>query len=169
MNAMLCLKMVDTKSKKEIDQIIEQIAKEGRNQGVHLIFATQTLTGCTIPRSIINQITDPYLLKCSPVDAQLFVENPTKILNLLTLHCAYHKDHASNQDEYFCPIFLGKEKMDNCLKALNQKVQVCNWISALSILQEHKAINSRKDWKISLTRGMQRLHLGEVWKCSLKT
>jgi len=109
------------KIQKEIDQIIEQIAKEGRNQGVHLIFATQTLTGCTIPRSIINQITDPYLLKCSPVDAQLFVENPTKILNLLTLHCAYHKDHASNQDEYFCPIFLGKEKMDNCLKALNQK------------------------------------------------
>lgn len=109
------------KIQKEIDQIIEQIAKEGRNQGVHLIFATQTLTGCTIPRSIINQITDPYLLKCSPVDAQLFVENPTKVLNQLTLHCAYHKDHATNQDEYFCPIFLGKEKMDHCLKALNQK------------------------------------------------
>lgn len=106
---------------KEIDQIIEQIAKEGRNQGVHLIFATQTLTGCTIPRAIVNQITDPYLLKCSPVDAQLFVENPAKVLNGLTLHCAYHKDHATGQDEYFRPAFLDKGKMDNCLKALKQK------------------------------------------------
>lgn len=109
------------KIQKEIDQIIEQIAKEGRNQGVHLIFATQTLTGCTIPRAIVNQITDPYLLKCSPVDAQLFVENPTKVLNGLTLHCAFHKDHATNQEEYFRPTFLDKEKMDNCLKALKQK------------------------------------------------
>ena len=109
------------KIQKEIDQIVEQIAKEGRNQGVHLIFATQTLTGCTIPRAIVNQITDPYLLKCSPTDAQLFVENPTKVLNGLTLHCAYHKDHATGRDEYFRPAFLDKEKMDDCLNAVKRK------------------------------------------------
>lgn len=109
------------KIQKEIDPIIEQIAKEGRNQGVHLIFATQTLTGCTIPRSIVNQITDPYLLRCSPADAQLFVENPSKALSGLTLHGVYHKDHATGRDEYFRPAFITKEKMDNCLNALKQK------------------------------------------------
>lgn len=106
---------------KEIDFIIGQIAKEGRNQGVHLIFATQTLTGCTMPREIINQITDPYLLNCSPVDAQYFVDNSSKILNRLVSHCVYHKDRGTGEEEYFIPAFLNKENMDNCLNAMLRK------------------------------------------------
>lgn len=105
----------------EIDLIIGQIAKEGRNQGVHLILATQTLTGCTIPREIVNQITDPYLLNCSLVDAQYFVDNSSKILNRLVPHCAYHKDRLTGKEEYFLPTFLNKEKMNNYLKAILQK------------------------------------------------
>jgi len=38
----------------EINEIVSKIAKEGRNQGVHLIMATQTLSGAEIGNEILN-------------------------------------------------------------------------------------------------------------------
>lgn len=105
----------------EISQIIEKIAKEGRSQGVHLILATQTLSGFTIPREVKSQITDPYLLYCEPIDAQYFVDNPSRIINRLPTYGAYHKDRLTGREEFFIPTKLDKDEMKNCLNAILQK------------------------------------------------
>lgn len=104
----------------EMDDIVTRIAKQGRSQGVHIIFATQTLTGCSLPRDIIGQITDPYLLKCDAVDAQRFVDNPTPVINALQLHYVAHINKQMNEQEMFLPDFIGGQ-MDDYLAAIQKK------------------------------------------------
>ena len=48
----------ERKIKNEIIEILSKVATEGRNQGVHLIMATQTLANADIPTVILNQITE---------------------------------------------------------------------------------------------------------------
>ena len=57
----------------EISDIIVKIAKEGRSQGVHLIFATQTLAQTEISSEILNNVSDHYLLKCVAADSEKMV------------------------------------------------------------------------------------------------
>lgn len=106
----------------EMDDIVTRIAKQGRSQGVHIIFATQTLTGCTLPRDIIGQITDPYLLKCDPVDALRFVEGAQGIVNQLKPHCVVHFNKQTEQQECFLPDFI-EPLMDQYLEAILHKNQ----------------------------------------------
>ena len=67
----------------EISEIVTKIAKEGRSQGVHLIMATQTLSGTEISNEILNNISDHYLLKCASVDSERIVERSSEITSKL--------------------------------------------------------------------------------------
>lgn len=60
-----------------------RIAKEGRSQGVHLIFATQTLAGSDIPSDILNNITDFYLMNCNSNDSERLRQNSSKFTSNL--------------------------------------------------------------------------------------
>ncbi len=68
----------NTKIYNEMASIIEKIAKEGRSQGVHLVLATQTLAGAEISSSIISNITDYYIFKCSVADSEKLVRDSSK-------------------------------------------------------------------------------------------
>ena len=68
----------NTKIYSEMASIIEKIAKEGRSQGVHLVLATQTLAGAEISSSIISNITDYYIFKCSVADSEKLVRDSSK-------------------------------------------------------------------------------------------
>lgn len=132
----------------EISQIIEKIAKEGRSQGVHLILATQTLSGFTIPREVKSQITDPYILYCEPIDAQYFVDNPSRIINRLPTYGVYHKDRLTGCEEFFIPAKLEKDEMKNCLNAILQKcmdIQLKYRIFYFTGSQNFKLLDGLKD------------------------
>ena len=70
---------------REMSEVIVRVAKEGRNQGVHLILATQTLAQTDISSEIINNISDRYLLKCASADSEKMIPNSSgKTANLAT-------------------------------------------------------------------------------------
>ena len=89
----------------EISDIIVKIAKEGRSQGVHLIFATQTLAQTEISSEILNNVSDHYLLKCVAADSEKMVRDSSEITgNLTTGHIYYHgMDDDAQFQAYFVP------------------------------------------------------------------
>ena len=88
----------------EISDIIVKIAKEGRSQGVHLIFATQTLAQTEISSEILNNVSDHYLLKCVAADSEKMVRDSSEITgNLTTGHVYYH---GMNDDAQFQAYFV---------------------------------------------------------------
>lgn len=67
----------------DIRNIVIDIARKGRSQGVHLLFATQTLSGTQLPPDIKNNLTDKYLFRCAQEDAeQLAPGSSKKVLQL---------------------------------------------------------------------------------------
>lgn len=98
----------------EISNIIIKIAKEGRSQGVHLVFATQTLAQTEISSEILNNISDHYLLKCAIADSEKMVRDSSNITsNLTTGEVYYHgrDDHALFK-AYFVPTPEGVKLVD---------------------------------------------------------
>lgn len=103
----------------EISEIITKIAKEGRSQGVHLLLATQTLSGTEISNEILNNISDHYLLKCSVGDSERMVMNSSeKTANLVTGQIYHH--HVS-QEETFQAFFTDKKASEKLVKTINEK------------------------------------------------
>lgn len=99
---------------KEITDILSQIAKEGRSQGVHLIFATQTLSGTNISNDILHNVTDHYLLQCAASDSERLVSGSSHITSKLkTGEILYH--HAEQQVQ-FKAYYTEKAKADELVK-----------------------------------------------------
>lgn len=84
------------KEQREITERLVKIAKEGRSQGIHLIFATQTLSGSEIPPDIQKNITDYYLLKCAPSDSESLVRGSSSRTEALPVGKVYYY-HADRQ------------------------------------------------------------------------
>lgn len=85
-----------SKDQREITERLAKIAKEGRSQGIHLIFATQTLSGSEIPSDIQKNITDYYLLKCAPSDSESLVRGSSNKTEALPVGKVYYY-HADRQ------------------------------------------------------------------------
>ena len=102
----------------EISDIIVKIAKEGRSQGVHLIFATQTLAQTEISSEILNNISDHYLLKCVAADSEKMVRDSSEITgNLTTGHVYYHgMDDEAQFQAYYVPTQEGIALVDDIKK-----------------------------------------------------
>lgn len=83
----------------EISEIITKIAKEGRSQGVHLILATQTLSGTEISNEILNNVSDHYLLKCATSDSERMVERSSEITSKLSTGQIYYH-HVDSQVQF---------------------------------------------------------------------
>jgi hypothetical protein len=61
---------------KNINQIVQNIASQGRSQGFHLIFATQTLADSHIPDTIMKNISNRFVLRAAESDAnKLGIDN----------------------------------------------------------------------------------------------
>ena len=104
----------------EIANIMTKIAKEGRSQGVHLILATQTLAQSEIPREILNNITDFFLLKCAPTDSELLVCGSSDTTgNLRTGQVLHHGD----EDEVFKSNYLPTSAAIEIIGEINKKTE----------------------------------------------
>lgn len=103
----------------EINEILTKIAKEGRNQGVHLLMATQTLSGTEISNEILANITDYYLLKCSNIDSEKLVPRSSDTTsNLPTGNVLYSHPEGSI---VFQAYFTEKSEIKAVMKAIEKK------------------------------------------------
>ena len=104
----------------EIASIMTKIAKEGRSQGVYLILATQTLAQSEIPREILNNISDFFLLKCAPTDSEILVSGSSDITGKLkTGQVLHHED----TDEVFKSNYLPTNEAVRIIGEINKKAE----------------------------------------------
>lgn len=103
----------------EINEILTKIAKEGRNQGVHMMMATQTLSGTEISNEILANITDFYLLKCSSIDSEKLVPRSSKhTSNLATGNIYYQNPDGSTT---FQAYYTDKASVDVLMATILEK------------------------------------------------
>lgn len=105
----------------EISDIVIKIAKEGRSQGVHLVFATQTLSGTEISSEIINNVSDFYLLKCAQTDSERLVPNSSAITSELSTGQIYY--HHVDEQVKFQAYYTDKEAAEKLMDAIVEKAK----------------------------------------------
>lgn len=107
---------------REIADILAKIAKEGRNQGVHLILATQTIAQSEIPSEVINNISDFYLLKCATADSNRLAEDTSKITGQLRTGQVLHHDR-DNEDVIFKSTYLPRQEAEKIIDKIKNKTK----------------------------------------------
>ena len=103
----------------EISEIVTKIAKEGRSQGVHLVLATQTLSGTEISNEILNNISDHYLLKCAPADSERMAERSSEITGSLRTGEVYY--HHVERQLKFQAYYTGKKEAEELIQLAKEK------------------------------------------------
>lgn len=111
----------DTKLYREISEILQKIAKEGRSQGVHLVLATQTIAQAEISSEILNNISDFYLLKCSPSDSERLVRGSVDTTSGLKTGQVLH--HDIDHDVVFKSTYLPTSQTLEIIKKINDKTR----------------------------------------------
>lgn len=105
----------------EITEIVTKIAKEGRSQGVHLVLATQTLSGTEISNEILNNISDHYLLKCALSDSEHLVEGSSEITSKLTTGQIYY--HHIDSQIQFQAYYTDKQNAEKLIELAKEKAR----------------------------------------------
>jgi hypothetical protein len=111
----------DMKLYREISEILAKIAKEGRSQGVHLVLATQTIAQAEIPSEVVNNISDFYLLKCSPGDSERLVPDSSATTSQLKTGQVLH--HDIDNDVVFKSTYLPTPEALEIIKKINGKAK----------------------------------------------
>ena len=107
---------------REISEILQKIAKEGRSQGVHLVLATQTIAQAEISSEILNNISDFYLLKCASGDSERLVSGSSEITSQLKTGQVLH--HDIDNDVVFKSTYLPTSEAFEIIKKINTKTAV---------------------------------------------
>ena len=111
----------EAKLYREISEILQKIAKEGRSQGVHLVLATQTIAPAEISSEILNNISDFYLLKCSPGDSERLVRGSVDTTSALKTGQVLH--HDIDNDVVFKSTYLPTPQALEIIKKINEKTK----------------------------------------------
>lgn len=112
----------EAKLYREITEILAKITKEGRSQGVHLILATQTIAQADISSEIKNNISDAYLLKCAPGDAQRLAGDKTpEVTSQLKTGQVLH--HSIDTDFVFKSSYLPTKEALEVISKINAKTK----------------------------------------------
>ena len=111
----------EAKLYREISEILQKIAKEGRSQGVHLVLATQTIAQAEISSEILNNISDFYLLKCSPGDSERLVPGSSATTSQLKTGQVLH--HDIDNDVVFKSTYLPTPEAVEIIKKINGKTK----------------------------------------------
>lgn len=111
----------EAKLYREISEILQKIAKEGRSQGVHLVLATQTIAQAEISSEILNNISDFYLLKCSPGDSERLVRGSVDTTSQLKTGQVLH--HDIDNDVVFKSTYLPTPEALEIIKKINAKTK----------------------------------------------
>lgn len=116
----------ERKARSEIIDILTKVATEGRSQGVHLILATQTLANADIPTSILNNITDRYILNCAPIDAEKMWSNSSRLTSKLGVgDVLYHNTTGKYPDTQFHAFYYPNDEIQSQIETAVNKAAEC--------------------------------------------
>lgn len=104
----------------EIQRILNEIAAQGRSQGIHLLLATQTLADTDISNTIITNLTECFLLTCASSDSNILVPDSSDMTSKQPTGqcCYYHKKELVSQVQTF---YAKEEELDSAISASQKK------------------------------------------------
>lgn len=107
---------------REIADIVNIIATQGRSQGIHMLLATQTLDDTDISGQVINNLTECFLLMSAPADSNLLVPDSSDLTQKQPVGecCYYHKKGLVSHVQTF---FANDEELDEAIKQSQLKAQ----------------------------------------------
>lgn len=110
------------KMQREIADIINIIATQGRSQGIHMLLATQTLAETDISGQVLNNLTECFLLMSAPADSNLLVPDSSDLTEKQPVGecCYFHKKGLVSHVQTF---FASDEELDEAIKQSQLKAQ----------------------------------------------
>ena len=105
---------------REIADILNIIATQGRSQGIHMLLATQTLDETDISGQILKNLTECFLLMCAPSDSNLLVPDSSDLTSKQPTGecCYYHKKELVGHVQTF---YAKDEELENAITASIEK------------------------------------------------
>lgn len=105
---------------REISDILNTIATQGRSQGIHMLLATQQLDEVDISGQVLNNLTECLLLMSAPSDSNRLVPDSSDMTAKQStgLACYYHKKEFVGQVQSF---YASDEELENAIQAAQEK------------------------------------------------
>lgn len=136
---------------REISDILNIIATQGRSQGIHMLLATQQLDGSDISGQVLTNLTECFLLMCAPADANKLVPDSGEVTSIQPVGQAsyYHKKelksqvqtYYANEEELATAIQKAQEKSLQCKS--NGEAYFCGSQTIAFIQEERKVAEKR--------------------------
>lgn len=109
---------------REVVSIIDRLVRQGRSFGMHLVLATQSLSGVQLPRAIIGQIGARIAMQCSDADSRLILADDNTAARLLGRagEGIYNdKNGLVEGNNLFQAALLSREDLDERLHLLRKR------------------------------------------------
>ncbi|MBP5223727.1 MAG: DNA translocase FtsK, partial [Lachnospiraceae bacterium] len=105
---------------KEITEILNTIATQGRSYGIHMLLATQQLGETDISGEILKNLTECFLLMSAPSDSEKLVPDSSDLTSrqITGIGCYYHKLGLESQVQTF---YATDEELESALEAAQEK------------------------------------------------
>lgn len=105
---------------REIAEIINIIATQGRSQGIHMLLATQQLDETDISGQVLKNLTECFLLMSAPSDSEKLVPDSSKLTEKQPTGqcCYYHKKELQAQILTF---YATDEELEAAITASQRK------------------------------------------------
>lgn len=105
---------------REIAEIIDIIATQGRSQGIHMLLATQQLDEADISGQVLKNLTECFLLMSAPSDSDRLVPDSSELTAKQPTGqcCYYHKKELQAVTQTF---YAKDEELEQAISASQQK------------------------------------------------
>ena len=105
---------------REISEILNTIATQGRSQGIHMLLATQQLGEINISDEILTNLTECFLLMSAPSDSDRLVPDSSDLTSkqMTGLACYYHKRELQSQVQTF---YASNEELEAAISSAQKK------------------------------------------------
>lgn len=105
---------------REISDILNTIATQGRSQGIHMLLATQQLDETDISGQVLKNLTECLLLMSAPSDSNRLVPDSSDMTAKQStgLACYYHKKEFVGQVQTF---YANDEELEDAIQAAQEK------------------------------------------------
>lgn len=105
---------------REITEILNTIATQGRSMGIHMLLATQQLGETDISGEILKNLTECFLLMSAPSDSEKLVPDSSDLTSrqMTGIGCYYHKRGLESQVQTF---YATDEELESALESAQKK------------------------------------------------
>ena len=109
---------------REISDILNTIATQGRSQGIHMLLATQQLDEADISGMVLKNLTECFLLMSAPADSERLVPESSSMTGKqpVGVACYYHKKELCGQMQSY---FATDEELADAIEAARDKANGC--------------------------------------------